>query len=320
VNELGAFGNSDPSPGLGYGNAPFLLAPDRRAYSIEIQAKMRTKTPTGIFAFTCLVSWLAAAASLSQQQPFPPTVGQAGKDVIWVPTSPELVAAMLEMAKVDKNDLLMDLGSGDGRIVIAAAKLGATAIGFEYEQAMVELSRSKAQEEGVAGKATFLQGDIFQADFSKATVITMYLLPDLNLRLRPKILEMKPGTRVVSHAFTMEKWQWDQMTIVEGSNAYLWIVPAKVEGTWTWQGQAGAVELRLRQTFQKIEGTLSSGGRDLPIKKAKLEGTHIIFTVGEYRASTREYSGTVTGNSIAGIMKNAGGPETKWMAERRAAK
>jgi precorrin-6B methylase 2 len=294
--------------------------PPTAGNSKEIQAMMRTKTLTAIFAFTCLALWCAAAAALTQQQTFQPTVGQAGKDVIWVPTSSELVAAMLEMAKVDKDDVLMDLGSGDGRIVIAAAKLGATAIGIEYDRPMVELSRSNAQKEGVAGKATFLQGDIFQADFSKATVITMYLLPDLNLKLRPKILEMKPGTRVVSHAFTMENWHWDQMAIVEGSNAYFWVVPAKVEGTWTWQGQEGAVELLLQQTFQKIEGTLSSGGRNLPIKKAKLEGPHIAFSVGENQASTREYSGTVTGNSIAGAMKNAGGPDTKWVAERRVVK
>jgi SAM-dependent methyltransferase len=281
---------------------------------------MRNKTLTAIATFTFLLLCLSVSMVQAQQQPFQPSVGQAGKDVIWVPTPPELIAAMLDMAKVDKNDLVMDLGSGDGRIVIAAAKRGATAIGVEFEPPMVELSRGNAQKEGVAERATFIQGDIFESDFSKATVLTMYLLPDLNMRLRPKILEMKPGTRVVTHAFTMEDWQPDQNATAEGRSAYLWIVPAKVEGTWTWQGSAGAAELTLRQTFQKIEGSMKSGGRELPIKNAKLEGSHITFAVGENQASTREYSGTVNGNSVSGTMKNAGGSETKWAASRSAAK
>jgi hypothetical protein len=279
---------------------------------------MRNKTLALIFTLTFLL--LSFAPAPAQQQQFQPSVGQAGKDVIWVPTPPELIAAMLEMAKVDKNDLVMDMGSGDGRIVIAAAKLGATAMGVEFEQPMVELSRSNALKEGVSDRATFQQGDIFLTDFSRATVLTMYLLPDLNMRLRPKILEMKPGTRVVSHAFNMEDWMPDQTVTVEGRTAYFWIVPAKVEGTWTWQSPTGTAELTLRQTFQKIEGALKTGDRELPIKNTGLTGSHITFAVGENQASMREYSGTVTGNSLVGTMKNAGGPESKWAAERRVVK
>ena len=153
--------------------------------------------------------------------------------MIWVPTPQALVDKMLDMAKVTPNDYVIDLGSGDGRTVITAAKRGARALGIEYNPDMVELSKRNAAKEGVSGKANFVKADIFESDFSQATVITMYLLPQLNLKLRPKILDLKPGTRIVSHAFTMEEWTADQTDSVRtAAPRYLWIVPAKVEGTW----------------------------------------------------------------------------------------
>src|SRR5262245_26798757 len=190
---------------------------------------------------------------------FKPTVGQAGKDVVWVPTPQALVEKMLDMAKVTPQDYVMDLGSGDGRTVITAAKRGATAQGVEYNPDMVALSKKNATSQNVTAKASFVQADLFQTDFSKASVVTMFLLPDINLRLRPKILDMKPGTRIVSNTFTMGEWDADETATITNDctswcTALLWIVPAKVEGSWTLpQG-----ELRLTQTFQKLSGTLGN--------------------------------------------------------------
>jgi precorrin-6B methylase 2 len=271
---------------------------------------MRNRTLTAVFTLTvCLLSLaaLTTASAQQQQQQFQPSVGQPGKDVIWVPTPEELIAAMLDMAKVTPNDHVIDLGSGDGRIVIAAAKRGARALGVEYNPDMVELSRNNARKEGVADKATFVNGDIFETDFSQATVVTMYLLPDLNMKLRPKILEMKPGTRVVSHAFSMEDWEADQTANVDGRTAYFWIVPAKVAGIWTWPN----AQLTLRQTFQKIEGSLMSNGKEQPLQDAKLEGDKISFVAGG-----SQYAGRVNGNAISGTTKAGTGPETKWAAAR----
>ncbi len=275
---------------------------------------MQNKTSAVVVAFLTLllVSFPAAVSG----QDYQPSVGQEGKDVIWVPTPPELVSAMLDMAKLTPSDYLIDLGSGDGRIVIAAAKRGARGVGIEYNPDMVELSKQNAQKEGVAGKADFMRADIFEADFSKATVITMYLLPDLNLKLRPKILDMKPGTRVVTHAFSMEEWEPDKTIEVEGRTAYFWVVPAKVQGTWTWHTDSGDAELTLKQTFQKIDGTLKVDGKAFSIQDGKLEGDHISFVAGNV---PRQYDGRVVGETIEGTTKPANGSGQKWQATHRAA-
>ena len=263
-----------------------------------------------------LVLSLSAATVVGQAQPAPkefePQVGQEGKDVIWVPTPQALVDKMLDMAKVTANDYVIDLGSGDGRTVITAAKRGARALGIEYNPDMVELSKRNAAKEGVAGKATFAKADIFESDFSQATVITMYLLPQINLKLRPKILDLKPGTRIVSHAFTMEEWAPDDKASVPDSNAYnrtayLWIVPAKVEGAW----QLPQGELALKQSFQMVTGTLKSGGNTTPITNARLRGDQISFTAGN-----AEYTGRVSGNTIEGTVK--GSTSGSWSATRGA--
>src|SRR5258707_1533949 len=171
--------------------------------------------------------------------PFEPFSGQPGKDVVWVPTSQALVDKMLDMAKLTPTDVHMDLGSGDGRTVITAAKRGARSTGIEYNPDMVELSKTNATKAGVNDKATFVKADLFETDFSKATVITLFLLPDINLKLRPKILRLKPGTRVVSNSFEMGEWKADEtVTVTEGCDtswctALLWIVPAQVAGAYT---------------------------------------------------------------------------------------
>ena len=244
--------------------------------------------------------------SQTQQKPFEPVVGQAGKNVVWVPTPQALVNKMLDMAKVTPADFLMDLGSGDGRTVITAAKRGVKAMGIEYNPDMVALSIRNAAEAGVSDKATFVKADIFESDFSKATVITLFLLPDLNLRLRPKLLEMAPGTRVVSNSFRMEAWEPDQTETVSEDcvswcTALLWIVPAKVEGTW----QTAQGDLKLSQQFQMISGTLGS----TPIN-GKLLGNDITLTAGNV-----QYSGKVNGNTIQGTIK--GGQGGSWTATKR---
>jgi len=252
-----------------------------------------------------LVAGTVFAQAQPAQKPFEPHVGQEGKDVIWVPTPQELVDRMLDMAKVTANDFVIDLGSGDGITVITAAKRGARALGIEYNPDMVELSNRNAAREGVSGKARFVKADIFESDFSLATVITMYLLPQLNLKLRPKILDLKPGTRIVSHAFTMGEWTADQTESVETRTAYLWIVPAKVEGAW----QLAQGELTLKQSFQMVSGTLGTGGNTLTIANGRLRGDQISFSAG-----SAEYTGRVNGNTIQGTVK--GSSSGSWNATR----
>jgi SAM-dependent methyltransferase len=282
--------------------------------------KMRNRLP----AFLCALSVALSLAFLLQcssagetAQQYQPEVGQEGKDVVWVPTPEALVARMLDLAKVTQADYVIDLGSGDGRIVIAAAKRGARALGIEYNPDMVALSRINAEKAGVSGRASFVQGDIFQADFGQATVLTLYLLPDLNLKLRPKILNLKPGTRVVTNAFSMGDWDPDSSEEVEGRTAYLWIVPAKVAGIWHWRTESGNAELTLRQIYQKLDGSLKLGGKAVPLDAFRLEGDHVSFTAREANPSARVYSGRVKGDLIVGTVRVAGGAGTTWTAQRR---
>jgi SAM-dependent methyltransferase len=253
------------------------------------------------------VVWAQAPA-----KDYEPQVGQRGKDVIWVPTPQALVDRMLDMAKVTPKDYVVDLGSGDGRTVITAAKRGATALGIEYNPDMVELSKRNAAKAGVGDKATFVHGDIFKSDFSRADVVTMFLLSSLNLKLRPTLLAMKPGTRLVSNTFDMGDWKADQIEqVTDGCGgycrAYLWIVPAKVEGTWT----LGESELVLEQKYQMVAGTLKTGNVVAPITDGRLNADQITF-----RAGGTEYTGWVKGNAMEGTAKG-GGADAKWQATRR---
>src|SRR5690554_3655882 len=222
-------------------------------------------------------AWAATTAPEPSTEEFVPTVGQSGKDVIWVPTPQSLVDKMLDMAGLTAEDKLVDLGSGDGRTVITAAKRGAMARGIEYNPDMVALSRSAARREGVSDRAVFEQADIFESDFSEATVVTLFLLPNLNLRLKPILLDMAPGTRVVSNSFTMGDWDPDETGEAEGCSsyciAYQWTVPAKVAGRWS----TGDGELELTQTFQIVEGVLTQGGAATPISEGRLNGDELTF-------------------------------------------
>jgi SAM-dependent methyltransferase len=247
----------------------------------------------------------------TEYEPYP---YQDGKDVVWVPTAQALADKMLNLANVTPQDYVIDLGSGDGRLVITAAQRGARALGIEYNPDMVALSKRNATKSGVNDKVQFIQGDLFESDFSEATVITMFLLDSINLKLRPKILDLKPGTRIVSNSFNMGDWNADQTIVVtpeEGCDnkfceAYLWIVPAKVEGTWRLpQG-----ELTLRQQFQMISGTLKSGTNTPQIKNGILNGDQLTFTIGD-----DHYTGRVSGNMMRGTFQT-NGKTAEWNATR----
>lgn len=250
-----------------------------------------------------------ALAQIAAPSAYEPSVGQEGKDVVWVPTPQTLVDKMLDMARVTPKDYLIDLGSGDGRTVITAAKKGVRALGIEYNPDMVELSKRNAQKENVTDKATFIKADIFESDFSKATVITMFLLDRLNLQLRPKILNLKPGTRIVSNTFAMADWSEDARVNAsdkEGCQsycvAYLWIVPAKVGGAWKMpQG-----ELTLKQEFQMLSGQLKAGDQLLPITQGRVRGDRLSFNAGGV-----EYAGRVNGERLEGTSKGGA-----WSATR----
>ncbi len=268
-------------------------------------------------AASCIALSMSLAPALgqspapAQSEEFEPKVGQEGKDVIWVPTAQALVDRMLDMAKVTPNDFVIDLGSGDGRTVITAAKRGAKALGIEYNPQMVELSRRNAEREGVSDRANFIKADLFESDFSPATVITMFLLPEINLQLRPKILDLRPGTRVVSNSFNMGDWTADETVEARQDctsycKAFFWIVPAKVAGRW----RTPTGDLTLEQKYQTVSGTLKTKSGTAKITQGKLHGDQITFTAGN-----AQYAGRVNGGKIEGTAKS-GGKETNWQATR----
>ncbi|HET7364596.1 MAG TPA: class I SAM-dependent methyltransferase [Burkholderiales bacterium] len=242
-----------------------------------------------------LIAFSTLALAQAQRAPsaFQPEVGQPGKDVVWVPTPQAVVDKMLDLAHVTSKDYVIDLGSGDGRTVITAAKRGARALGVEYNPDMVELSKKNAHDAGVEERAQFVKADLFETDLSRATVITMFLLPDINLKLRPKLLGLKPGTRIASNTFTMGDWQPDVRQTVDSCDgswctALFWIVPARVAGQYKLpQG-----ELTLKQSFQMLSGTLTNGERTVPIK-GRVRGEEIVFTAGG-----KEYHGRYNGKQV----------------------
>ncbi len=262
---------------------------------------------------------LSFVTSLALAQPakkgYEPSVGQSGKDVVWVPTPQALVDRMLDMAKLTASDIHYDLGSGDGRTVITAAKRGGKAYGIEYNPDLVELARRSAQKEGVADRAIFKHGDIYteasKKDYMQASVITLFLLPDLNVKLRPTLLEMKPGTRIVSNSFTMGDWKEDEKISAGGDctswcTAYLWIIPAKVSGAW----KTSRGDLTLKQEYQMLTGNLARGNVTAVISDAKMLGDQITFT-----AAGMQYTGRASGNAIEGTYKGSDGAG-KWTATK----
>jgi SAM-dependent methyltransferase len=267
------------------------------------------------FLFTAIISGLIPFSVFAQNENEPPVFvpyeGQAGKDVIWVPTPLALVNALLDKARVGPGDILVDLGSGDGRFVIEAARRGALATGIEFNPEMVSLSVQKAKKEGLSDKAKFLNMDLFDYDLSNATVVSMYLLSELNLRLRPKLLDLKPGTRIVSNTFNLGAWMPDaeispdlnQIDSDESessynaySTGYFWIVPAKVEGTWEFRDG----HLNISQNFQTFHGNFIDKGKLHRIEEGKLTGSEISFTISGVRYTGKVNDGRMDGSYIDG--------------------
>lgn len=267
-----------------------------------------------LFRFSLALLAVACGAALAESgaKPFQPIVGQPGKDVIWVPTPPALVEKMLDMARVTREDYVMDLGSGDGRMVIAAAKRGARALGVEFNAEMVELARRAAAAQGVSERAAFVQGDMYEADISRATVLALFLLPQNLRRLTPKFLDMKPGSRIVSNAFPIEGWDPDEVGMAEGDcgnwcSALLYIVPAKVAGSWRLpQGT-----VRFEQRFQQLSGVLLSGAASVRLANLTLSGDRIGFTIG-----ATHYAGRVSGDAMSS--EATGARPGQWKAIRMA--
>jgi len=280
-----------------------------RAREVQLQifpSALRAVAALSIAAITAL-----GIAEAQQAQPYKPREYQAGKDVVWVPTAQSLVDRMLDTAKLTPSDYLIDLGSGDGRTVITAARRGATAFGVEYNPKMVELSKENAAKAGVSNGATFVGADLFKTDISKATVITLFLLPEINLKLRPKLLELKPGTRIVSNSFDMGDWTADQTIdtvdkCMTYCNAFLWIIPARVEGTW----RLGEARLAFKQNFQVVTGALSAGNVVMPVRKGRLNGAEFTFTAG-----SATYKGRVSGDVMEGT-RTTEGKEAIWRANK----
>ena len=234
----------------------------------------------------------------------PVALGRSGKDVPWVVTSDGVTRAMLSMAKVTPQDLVLDLGTGDGKIAIAAAKqpFGARAIGIEYDADLAKLAACLVEAEGVADRVRIVQGDIFREDFGDASVVAMYLLPQLNLCVRHRILALAPGTRVVSHQYKMADWEPEQSIEILGRNVYLWTVPARVEGTWEFRDSGGTpLTVDLRQTFEKVAGEVARNGARKPLGSATLRGNELRFTYADAAGAVR-FSGTVRGREITGTL------------------
>jgi len=256
-----------------------------------------------------------------QNKPFEPSVGQAGKDVIWVPSPDQVVERMLQMAQTTRRDFVVDLGSGDGKIVISAAqRYGAHAMGVEFNPDMVKLSRDNARKAGVADKVTIVQGDFFKVDFGKATVLTLYLLPDLNVKLRPRILALRPGTRVVSHSFDMQEWEPDELSLLDGKRAYFWVVPASVAGRWTLEldGDASTrFDIGLEQEYQKLSGYAHVGEVLAGLREARLRGTQIRFAYVDAKGHRRNFSGQVNETRMDGEYRGDQGAQGRWQALKR---
>ena len=259
-----------------------------------------------------------SAQEQSKSSEYKPLIIQEGKDVPWVPTPEKLVNRMLEMANVSADDYLIDLGSGDGRLVIAAAKLGARALGIEFNPDMVEYAKRKAEEAGVGEKTEFIKTDFFEYDFSEATVITMFLLPSINLDLRPRLLELKPGTRIVSNTFSMGAWEPDheattlnEFEVLAGdymagwNKALMWIIPAKIEGNWKLEDG----QMTLLQDFQRFHGTYQSGDKKIYVSKGRIKGYDISFTV-----DGTEYSGRLTDDFTMEGTATTGESQKNWIA------
>lgn len=283
------------------------------SWKIKAESKLIQKEFNVIGSQHLMLAVLACFAALGSAWADPckdlaPTRGQSGKDVIWIPTPEPLIDKMLTAAKVTGQDRVFDLGAGDGIIAITAArKFGAQSVGVEFNPKMADYARCKVQEAGMTEKVRIITGDIFVENFSSANVVTLYLLPDLNLRLRPTLLKMKPGTRIVSHAFNMGDWEPDETMSHEYSRGYFWVVPAQVEGDWMFSGmEGGPMRVSLRQTYQNIGGMFTRASNTQPLVGARLRGEDISFQFSTPDKNVHTFTGRVAGDRITGTVNSAG--------------
>jgi SAM-dependent methyltransferase len=282
-------------------------------FFVEVLMKFRVLVHVTSLAVALAVNPVFAQSTESTKlgdEKYEPRVGQSGKDVIWVPTNDAVADAMLKAANVKPTDLVYDLGAGDGKIAIAAAKnYGATAVGIEYNKEMAELATRNTQRAGVADKVKIINGDIFVEDFSKATVVTMYLLPDLNLKIRPTILKMAPGTRIVTNSFNMGDWEPDDKVGTGYAQGYFWVVPGNAAGKWSIKGVEGSqqpVTLELTQRYQRVGGTLNIYGKSQPILGGTLTGNRLKFSFLDQSNQSRIVDVTLNGNELSGqVLENS---------------
>jgi SAM-dependent methyltransferase len=263
---------------------------------------------------------LAAAASLGAvpaAAQAPPQIGQVSKDSVWVPTPERMIRRMLQMADVTPDDLVVDLGSGDGRIPVYAAKhFGARAVGVEIEENLVRMSVESARAQGVADRARFVQQDLFAFDLSDATVIALYISPGVMTKLKPQLLGLKPGTRVVSHFFTLGDWEPDETIRVDDRTGHLWVVPADVRGTWKVRTADDVLEVTLTQDHQRLEARGVREGREVPVLSPRLRGTEITFVAFDADGDTRQYRGRIEGARMSGDSDVHGYERARWTAAR----
>jgi SAM-dependent methyltransferase len=269
--------------------------------------------PAAIF---CACTAVASAQQVPQTQPAP-QIGQVSKDSVWVPTPERMIRRMLQLADVGPRDTVIDLGSGDGRIPIHAARhFGARAVGVELEENLVRLSEERARAEGVAHLARFVRQDLFEADLSRATVIALYISPGVMTRLKPRLLALAPGTRVVSHHFTLDGWDADESVRSEGRDAYLWVVPADVRGHWKIDAGEQSLQLRIEQDHQQLTARGERAGRAVPVLGARLRGGELRFTAFDADGSSRHYSGRIEGARMRGQSEGEGLRPLPWSALR----
>jgi len=248
-----------------------------------------------LFSGAILVPIAAAVLGATAATAQPPRL-----DVPYVPTPQEVVDRMLQLGRVRAGEFHIDLGSGDGRIAVtSAAKHGARSLGVDLNPVRLEEARANAKKAGVSDRARFEQRNLFETDIARADIVTMYLLPSVNLQLRPKILsDMWPGTRIVSHAFDMGDWQPDHKESVIGRTVYLWVVPGRVEGRWNIEG-SHTFTMSIEQKYQQISGTADIGGRQIPLRDAALNGAEIGFAL-DIDGLPYRFQGIVSGDRIEG--------------------
>ncbi len=264
---------------------------------------------------------MSLAAGTAAAQPAParelPASGQVSKDSVWVPTPERMIRRMLQTADVTADDLVVDLGAGDGRIPVYAAKhFGARAVGVELEENLVRLSIAAAKAQGVSDRARFVRQDLFEFDLSAATVIALYISPAVMTKLRPRLLGLKPGTRVVSHFFTLGDWEPDETFRVEGRDGYLWVVPADVRGAWTLTTAGDALKVTFEQVRQQISARGERAGLAVPVIGARLRGTEIGFVAFDVDGSARHYRGRVEAGRMSGDSDVHGYQPLRWSAAR----